>query len=98
MFGGTAATVSCHTPRGNGEAVVVALVPASGNPHKRGAPTQRRGYRNMRVRTRPSRQRRFPFANRLLLRNLFAPMEAELEKLVESGKLTARGADQLDKL
>jgi transcription elongation GreA/GreB family factor len=41
---------------------------------------------------------RFPLANRMLLRNLFAPMDAELEKLVESGKLTARAAEQLEKL
>jgi transcription elongation GreA/GreB family factor len=41
---------------------------------------------------------RFPLANRMRLRNLFAPMDAELEKLVESGKLTARAAEQLEKL
>jgi transcription elongation GreA/GreB family factor len=40
----------------------------------------------------------FPLANRMLLRNLFAPMEAELQKLVESGKLTARAAEQLEQL
>ena len=41
----------------------------------------------------------FPLANRSLLRSLFDPvMDAELEKLVEAGKLTARQADQLELL
>src|SRR5256885_17169373 len=37
----------------------------------------------------------FLLAKRSLLRSLFVRMDAELEKLVEAGKLTARQADQL---
>src|SRR5256714_11725732 len=41
----------------------------------------------------------FPLAKRSLLRSLFDPvMDAELEKLVEAGKLTARQPDQLEQL
>ncbi len=40
----------------------------------------------------------FSLAKIDVLRSLSDRMDAELEKLVESGKLTARGADQLEKL
>ena len=44
------------------------------------------------------RSRQFPLAKRHLLSNSSVPMDAELEKLVEAGKLTARQADQLEQL
>jgi transcription elongation GreA/GreB family factor len=40
----------------------------------------------------------FSLAHRSVHRNLFTRMDAELEKLVEAGKLTARQADQLQEL
>src|ERR1700682_6530454 len=43
-------------------------------------------------------QFQFPLAKRGVSRSLFARMDAELEKLVEAGKLTARQADQLQEL
>ena len=51
-----------------------------------------------RRRAQASRLGHFSLANIGVLRSLCDRMDAELEKLVESGKLTARGADQLEKL
>ncbi len=48
--------------------------------------------------SRTSSRAQFSLARRGVQRNLLTRMDAELEKLVESGKLTARQADQLEKL
>jgi hypothetical protein len=45
------------------------------------------------------RARQFSLANSGVHRNLFDPeMDAELQKLVESGKLTSKAAEQLEEL